>query len=78
MTITVRYWAAAMAAAGVENEEYPPGSLSFVLAAAQAAHPDLTRVLAVASVLVDGVPARPEVEVPAGATVEILPPFAGG
>jgi len=78
VTITVRYWAAAMAAAGVEAEEYPAGRLSSVLAAAQSVHPDLERVLAVASVLVEGVPAQPDVEVPAGATVEILPPFAGG
>ena len=35
-------------------------------------------VSAVASVLLDGSPADRDQEIPAGATLEILPPFAGG
>lgn len=78
MTVTLRYWAAAAAAAGVESEDVEAGSVADILGAAEAAHPELAPVLSVASILVEGVPARGEVEVPPGATVEILPPFAGG
>ena len=82
MTVSLRYWAAAAAATGVDAEEAAPGDLAALLDAALARHPDLDRVLQVASVLVDGVPVRPGdragVEVPDGVSVEILPPFAGG
>lgn len=82
MTVTIRYWAAAAAATGVDAEQGAPGPLEDLLQGAVALHPDLARVLQVASVLVDGTPARAgergSVEVPDGATVEILPPFAGG
>lgn len=78
MTVTVRYWAAAQAAAGTESDEIAPGRVADVLRSATDRHPDLDRVLAVASVLVDGVPAQPTTQVADGGTVEILPPFAGG
>lgn len=78
MTVTVRYWAAAAAATGVDAETRAPGALRTILAEARSAHPDLERVLSVATILVDGVPAREADEIPAGATVEVLPPFAGG
>ncbi|WP_040159428.1 MoaD/ThiS family protein [Mobilicoccus massiliensis] len=78
MTVTLRYWAAAAAATGVDSEEHSCGTVGEILDAATTRHPDLARVRQVASVIVDGVPARDDVEVPAGATVEILPPFAGG
>ncbi len=76
--VTVRYWAAAKAAAGVAEQSLPGDTVGRVLAAAVAQHPDLERVLAVASVLLDGSPADRDQEIPAGATLEILPPFAGG
>lgn len=76
--MTVRHWAAAKAAAGVAEQTLPGGTVGQVLAAAVAEHPGLERVLAVASVLLDGLPAERDQEVPAGATLEILPPFAGG
>lgn len=82
MTVTIRYWAAAAAATGVDSEESAPGVLADLLGEAVARHPDLDRVLQMASVLVEGTPTRvgdrADVEVPEGATVEILPPFAGG
>ena len=53
---TLRYWAAARAAAGVHEEPFDGATLGDVLDRAAAAHgPELARVLGVASFLVDGV-----------------------
>lgn len=86
--IMVRYWASARAAAGVPEDRIEvdgPLPLADVRRRALALHPDapgLEKVIAVCSVLVDDAPlgARDpeEVEVPPGASVEFLPPFAGG
>ena len=86
--VTVRYWAAARAAAGVEAEKVPVGegaTLADVLAAVRARHGARSRladVLAVCSVLVGDRPvgsrAPEDVSVWPGQTVEMLPPFAGG
>jgi molybdopterin converting factor small subunit len=84
--VLVRYWASARSAAGVAEESFPgPVTLAGLVDAALARHPDaptLGRVLQVCSVLVDGVPVRSrapeEVTVHPGASVEFLPPFAGG
>ncbi len=81
--VTVRYWASARAAAGVETEEFAADSLDQLLEAVRAAHqPRLTAVLAASSLLVDSVAVghRDPATVPLapGATVEVLPPFAGG
>ncbi|MFD8599761.1 MoaD/ThiS family protein [Kitasatospora sp. NPDC059646] len=82
---TVRYWAAAKAAAGRAEEPYLAATLGEALAAVRAAHagrPELLRVLAMCSFLVDGDPvgARDHagVALSEGGTVEVLPPFAGG
>ena len=80
---TIRYWAAAKAAAGVESEPYDGATLVEALDAARALHSDeFARVLSVCSFVIDGDPAgtRPhdEVKLPEGGTVEVLPPFAGG
>jgi molybdopterin synthase sulfur carrier subunit len=84
-TVTVRYWAAARAAAGTPEEQLRGSTLAEVLAAAQAARPSSERfgaVLAVCSFLVGDVPVgrRDPADVPiaAGDVVEVLPPFAGG
>jgi molybdopterin converting factor small subunit len=84
-TVTVRYWAAARAAAGRSEDTVPAGALDAVLAAALALHPDndrLARVVSICSVLVGDVTVRAgdqsRVEVPGGGLVELLPPFAGG
>jgi molybdopterin converting factor small subunit len=84
--VVVRYWAAAKAAAGVAEESYAAQStLEALLAAVRSRHPDgrLAEVLQRCSYLVDEVspgagrdPA--DVDVPAGAVVDVLPPFAGG
>ncbi|MEP7090665.1 MAG: MoaD/ThiS family protein [Nocardioidaceae bacterium] len=86
--ITVRYWAAARAAAGVESDTLPiadTATLADVLAAVRALHADRPRladVVAVCSVLVGDRPVGSsdpaDVPVSAGDTVELLPPFAGG
>ncbi len=85
-SVTVRYWAAARAAVGIESETValPEGGVTIAELAAvvTARHTDLARVMQVASVLVDGRsiaradwPAR---LLTPGEVIEILPPFAGG
>jgi sulfur-carrier protein len=86
--ITVRYWAAARAAAGVESDAFPvtgSATLAQVLASVRSRHADrprLAEVVSVCSVLVGDRPvgsADPqEIQVHAGDVVELLPPFAGG
>ena len=83
--VEVRYWAALRAAAGVDSDLVPPGTLAEVLDNARRVHADVPRfgqVLGVCSVLLDEQPVgrrpRAEVAVSAGAVVDLLPPFAGG
>ncbi|HTK62718.1 MAG TPA: MoaD/ThiS family protein [Pseudonocardia sp.] len=81
--VTVRYFAAARAAAGVETERVPVtdgGSIDDVLAALRARHgARLTEVLTASSLLLDEVAVRDRtVAVPVGAVLDVLPPFAGG
>ncbi len=83
IVVTLRYWAAAKAAAGLAEERVPADSLAAALARAAELHGDrLAGVLARCSFLVDGDPvgARPhhDVALGPGAVVEVLPPFAGG
>ncbi|MFJ8012523.1 MoaD/ThiS family protein [Streptomyces sp. NPDC096339] len=82
-TGTIRYWAAAKAAAGTAEEPYSAGTLAEALDAVRERHPgELTRVLLRCSFLVNDEPVgkRPHDAVPLteGGTVEVLPPFAGG
>jgi molybdopterin converting factor small subunit len=84
-TVTVRYWAAARAAAGREVDHVAPGSVADVLDAVRAlrdGNERFMRVLEICSVLVGEEPlggADPTgVTVPAGGQLELLPPFAGG
>lgn len=82
-TGTIRYWAAARDAAGVAEETYDAPTLAAALEDARARHGEtLSRVLARCSFVVDDVPAGSRdhaiVELSAGGTVEVLPPFAGG
>ena len=87
-SVTVRYWAAARAAAGVESDRsrsprvrrwptsWPPCARCTPTA------PRLADVLAVCSVLVGDRPVGSrdpgDVTLAPGDTVELLPPFAGG
>lgn len=83
--VTLRYWAAARAATGVESDVVDASgamSLGELRAAAVALHPGAEKQLAVCSVLVNDLPvstADPaSYLVDPGAVVEFLPPFAGG
>ncbi len=77
-TVTVRYWAAARAAAGVDSEQLAGSTVAEVVAAAVVAHPDLDRVASVATFLLDGRAAGRDAALSPGASLEVLPPFAGG
>ena len=81
VTITVRYFAAARAAAGVETEPVDvSGTVDDAIRAIRERHgAELGRVLDRCSFLLDEVAVRDRsVVVPAGATLDVLPPFAGG
>lgn len=80
---TIRYWAAAKAAAGIPEEPYSADTLAEALEAARLRHPgELALVLRRCSFLVDGDPVgarrHETVRLAEGGTVEVLPPFAGG
>ncbi|WP_018722614.1 MoaD/ThiS family protein [Salinispora fenicalii] len=80
-TLTIRYFAGARAAAGCAEEHLPAGrSLEAVLTDIADRHGErLHAVLGVASFLVDGVNWHDRrAPLPAGATIDVLPPFAGG
>ncbi|MEU1626944.1 MoaD/ThiS family protein [Streptomyces sp. NPDC020096] len=84
-TGTIRYWAAAKAAAGTPEEPYAAVTLAEALRAAGERHagqPEFARVLARSSFLVDGQPVgtrdHATIKLADGGTVEVLPPFAGG
>ena len=83
LTVTVRYFAGAKAAAGsaAETLTLPAGTTVAELVAAVAAdHGEaLTRVLSASSLLLDGLAVHErEDPLPGGATLDVLPPFAGG
>jgi sulfur-carrier protein len=80
---TIRYWAAARAAAGCSQEPCEAGTLADALRRAAGAHgPALVRVLAHSSFLVSGEPAghrdHSTIALIDGFDIEVLPPFAGG
>lgn len=81
--VTVRYWAGARHAAGVEQDVVEAATLAEALAAALSRHDAvLARVLGVCSFVVNEEPvgkrAHGEVRLADGDVVEVLPPFAGG
>ncbi|GAB3712869.1 MoaD/ThiS family protein [Mariniluteicoccus flavus] len=80
--VSIRYWAGAAAAAGVDGETIAAPSVAAALTSARTAHEGrLDGVLAVSSILVDGRATRGEaLEAPltGPVSVEVLPPFAGG
>jgi sulfur-carrier protein len=83
--VTIRYWAAAKDAAGTPEEAVEAATLAGALAAVLAARPGddrLRQVMARSSFLVNALPVRrdahEETFLEDGATIEVLPPFAGG
>jgi sulfur-carrier protein len=79
--LTVRYFAGARAAAGRSEELTAAGrSLDDLVDELSARHGErLAVVLKAASFLVDGLTCHDrQAPLPAGVTVDVLPPFAGG
>jgi sulfur-carrier protein len=79
-TVTVRYFAGARAASGVDTESRDAQTLDDLVGQIVAAHGEkLERVLTACSFLVDGTSTRDRASVLSpGAVVDVLPPFAGG
>lgn len=83
--VTVRYWAAARAAAGIAQETVSAPTLDVLLAEISRRHGHLDRfddVIDMCSILVSEVPVGAkdpsQVVLRAGDSIEFLPPFAGG
>ncbi|MBY3555007.1 MoaD/ThiS family protein [Modestobacter lapidis] len=78
--MTVRYFAGARAAVGVDTEAREAATLDDLVGQLVHAHGDrLEKVLTACSFLVDGTSTRDRASVLApGAVVDVLPPFAGG
>lgn len=78
VTVTIRYWASARAAAGCDSESFGGQNVGDVLEAAAAAHTGLGVVLGVSTYLLDGRQVGAAEPLSEGTTIEVLPPFAGG
>lgn len=80
MSVQVRYFAAAAAAAGVTEESVEPGTLAQITQRIGDKHGALMgKVLPACSFLVNGTSTTDHgTEVAAGSSIDILPPFAGG
>lgn len=82
VSVTVRYFAGARAAAGTAEEalRLAPGAMVDTLrdALVQRHGDALARVLAASTFLVDGVAGSRDRNLRDGVAVDILPPFAGG
>ncbi len=77
--VTVRFFAAAAEAAGTDQTRADPSSAAALRAAlAERYGPDLARVLAQCALMSEGGRVEDGQSLPAGATVDVLPPFAGG
>lgn len=81
-SVTVRYFAAAAEAAGVEEEVFEPGAVGDTVGElrdelVRCYGAAMARVVANGSFLVDGI-VRRDVRAPLGTRVDVLPPFAGG
>ena len=79
--LTVRYWAAARAAAGVSEEEVAGGApIGDLIADLSSRHGDrLATVLTRCSFLLDGEQMHESSGLlPSDGVVDVLPPFAGG
>ncbi|MEU4536720.1 MoaD/ThiS family protein [Streptosporangium sp. NPDC023825] len=81
-TVIVRYWAAAKEAAGIAEERSEAATLAELMTKITSNREGLARVVSRSSFLVDGDPvgrrAHETIVLKDGATVEVLPPFAGG
>jgi molybdopterin converting factor small subunit len=82
VTITVRYFAAARAAAGSESEQLAVcagATVRELVDTLGGRSRELARVLSRCSYLCDGYAVRDQAQpLQAGNTIDVLPPFAGG
>ena len=80
MPVTVRYFAGARAAAGVDTETRDAATLDELVRQVVGEHGErLERVLTACSFLVDGTSTRDRaLQLSPGAVVDVLPPFTGG
>jgi molybdopterin converting factor small subunit len=80
MTVTVRYFAGARAAAGLDTETRNATTLDQLVGQIVDEHGEkLARVLTACSFLVDGTSTRDRASaLSPGSVVDVLPPFAGG
>lgn len=83
VTVQVRYFAGARAAAGIEEERITlPGGSTVADAArtiSESHGEKLSGVLTACSFLLDGIAVRsPATRLPDGTQLDVLPPFAGG
>lgn len=76
--VTIRYWAAARAAAGCDSETLTGHRVGDLLEAAATAHTGLGLVLKASTILLDGRPVTASASLSEGVILEVLPPFAGG
>jgi len=74
---TIRYWAGARQAAGQAEETTQATSIG-ELRLKLAGKPQLAAIAKVAAFLLDGQQADDSTPIPAGAIIDVLPPFAGG
>ena len=79
MAVTVRFYAAARKAAGISEIQLEPASAMQIMDEAVKAHPNLAQVLSQCSFLLNEVALHDlSTQVLDGATLDVLPPFAGG
>jgi sulfur-carrier protein len=83
--VTIRYWAAARDAAGTPEEDVEASTLADAITVVLAGRPGddrLRQVIERSSFLVNALQVRRdayrETVLEGGATIEVLPPFAGG
>lgn len=78
MTTDVRLFAAAAAAAGTPTTTSDASTLTALQTELIERYPDIAPVLMRCSFLVDGLVTQHDVPLDGVATVDVLPPFAGG
>ncbi len=76
--VTIRYFAAARAAAGESTATARAGSLKELVGVVSADRPELARVLGICTFMVDGERVELDTRLADGSLVDALPPFAGG
>ena len=76
--VTIRYFAAARAAAGESTATARAGSLKELVGTVSADRPELARVLGICTFMVDGERVELDTRLAEGSLVDALPPFAGG